>query len=159
MTKEQWKKLRNFRPTERDLFGRRLDKYENGGMNDAGIDVQPISWELMRRLDEMVSYAKDKYGDDSYCIIHDINGGKHSHPHSQHYKGRAVDYHIKNLYIDEMFFMAAFFGFRGIYYYPVKEGQPWIHADVRLDKRVWGFRTFQGKYVTTNSVFREVIEI
>ena len=154
MTTEEWEELKNFSAEEKDIFGRELSKYTEGGINNAGHRVQPISYEMMTRLDGMVTHAKQIYGPETFCYIHDLNCGAHDNPDSYHYQGLASDWHLKGVSLYQMFMMAVYHEFSGIFYYP-HWSKPGIHSDIRPG-RMWGYKNSEGEYITVNDDFNEV---
>jgi len=86
---------------------------------------QHMSLELMWKADVVRDIAGVP------MIIHSayaISG--HSNPNSTHYRGLALDWHLKYHTLEEMFRLAYLVGFTGIGVYP-EWNNPGLHTDVR----------------------------
>lgn len=106
-----WKDIKNFSPTEKG-FG--------------GIDyANRIDSLLMEKMDHLRDYVDRK------IIIHAGYAIKGHSPNSMHYIGRALDFHIEDLSVSEMFIAALRFRFTGIGVYPYWNN-PGLHCDNRL---------------------------
>lgn len=110
---------------------------------------------LLKRLDALREFV-------SYPII--IHCGYASDGHvkdSQHYLGRAVDFHIKNVSLINQYLMAERFIFTGIGIYP-DWNNPGLHCDVRHKNHEQSqdrWVKLNGKYVVLNEdAIRGMIE-
>ncbi|MBA7643207.1 hypothetical protein ES703_50926 [subsurface metagenome] len=106
MTKEQWEQIKYFSPNE------------NWG------NPCKMSFELLKRLDALREFVSHR------IIIHcGYAGGGHTE-NSQHYLGKAVDFHIENMSLINQYLAAERFMFTGIGIYP-DWNNPGLHCDVR----------------------------
>lgn len=106
MTKEQWEQVKHFSPNE------------NWG------NPYKMSFELLRRLDALREFVSHR------IIIHcGYSRGGHTE-NSQHYLGKAVDFHIENVSLINQYLAAERFMFTGIGIYP-DWNNPGLHCDVR----------------------------
>ena len=106
MTKGQWEQVKHFSPNE------------NWG------NPYKMSFELLRRLDALREFVSHR------IIIHcGYSNGGHTE-NSQHYLGKAVDFHIENVSLINQYLAAERFMFTGIGIYP-DWNNPGLHCDVR----------------------------
>ena len=123
MTKKEAKSFKNFGYSEKSIYGTKIFE-----------DYEHISYPFVKWLDEVVTFAKQEYGQMAQFIIHDFNLLKHS-THSFHYAidGHlclAVDGHFRDLKPYEVYMIISKFRPTGIGYYP-----DWIHAGWHIDRR------------------------
>jgi len=132
MTIEEFRRLHNFSITEQGLIDNK----------PIITNLEIIRFELMKKLDDIVTFAKELYGTKGRFIVHCIAYGSHSDK-SQHYLGRAVDGHFVGLSLSQtacLMFKAGFKGI-GLYY---EWANPGIHADIREQSHV---STWLGYYL------------
>ncbi len=106
MTKEQWEQIKCFSPKE---------KWGN---------PCKMSFELLKRLDALREFVAHR------IIIHCGYSRSGHTGNSQHYLGRAVDFHIENMSLINQYLAAERFMFTGIGIYP-DWNNPGLHCDVR----------------------------
>jgi hypothetical protein len=106
MTLEDWNRVKHFNPDE--------------------------NWGDWTKLEKNVIFLLDRMREDIgrpikiHCAY---DSGGHS-TQSQHYLGRAVDYHIKNTPLLEQYLLAERYGWRGIGLY-TDWNNPGLHSDLR----------------------------
>ena len=106
MTKNEWNQIEHFDPKEK--WG----------------DSEKMSFELLKRLDALREFCGHR------IIIHcgyAVNGHTKD---SQHYLGRAADFHIAGVSLVNQYLLAERFNFGGIGVYP-EWNNPGLHCDVR----------------------------
>lgn len=128
MTQEQWKLIRYF------------GLHENWG------DPKKMSFDLLKKLDALREFCGNM------IIIHcgyDTTG--HSE-NSQHYLGRAADFHIAGVSLVNQYLLAERFNFGGVGIYP-NWNNPGLHCDVRdkLTEEPYNrWAKVEGKYISLN---------
>lgn len=101
-----WKKIRHFRKSE----------WEPG--------ANKVHHRLIHTLDEMRAFCGRP------IIIHNAYATTGHSDNSYHYRGEAVDFHIKGISLLWQFLFAERFGFGGIGVYP-HWNNPGLHCDIR----------------------------
>lgn len=147
MTKHEIVLLRNFHRNEKDIFGREIFENYSG-----------IEYDLMEKVDKLVSFAKQTYGEsEGALIVHDINLGTHT-TGSLHDKGKAIDGHFRGLNLFQIAQLLFKFRFGGIGLYPdwKKRG---FHADIRNSDRIATWVYHKKSYNYDWNYFVEQLEI
>lgn len=132
MANNFWKNIKNFRPTEKNIFGKEAFPYPE--------QMNPTIVFIVDRLRDYVMQP---------IIVHSTNEEYTTHTsNSQHYYGNAIDFHIKNLdyltavdktieFIDSHFLLAKPLRFyMGIGIYP-DWNNPGFHLDFRGYSATW----------------------
>lgn len=138
MTEEQWEQLKYFSPEE------------NWG------SPCKMSFELLKKLDALREFVSRR------IIIHcGYSRGGHTKD-SQHYLGKAVDFHIENTSLINQYLVAERFMFTGIGVYP-DWNNPGLHCDVRYKSKEqpqdrWA--KLNKKYVPlTENIIKKIIKL
>lgn len=107
-------------------------------------DVSKVDSRLIYLLDEFRAFVGQPF------IIHCAYERSGHTPNSQHYVGKAVDGHFKNLNWLDQYLMALKFGkFRGIGVYP-DWNNPGLHLDIRDAEYTATWMQLDKKYITVD---------
>jgi hypothetical protein len=129
MTDEDWPKVRRFKPSE--------------------------NWGNWRRVHRDLIFTLDAFAEfvQKPVIIHNAYDQTGHTDGSYHYKGMAVDFHVKGLNVfDQFLAVVRFDGFNGLGVYPFWNN-PGIHGDIRpksnrlLPDSLW-MRNGAGEYIS-----------
>ena len=122
MTKENWKEIKNFKKSEKNVFDK--PAFDNSSK---------LEFRVLKLLDVQTTFAKKLYPNRKVsCIIHTIVNGTHSE-NSQHYLGLAVDIHYRSLTLIEQIMLSLMFGWSAIGFYPTWQNRG-LHLDLRERK-------------------------
>jgi len=126
MTSEEWKQIRHFAPTE------------NWG------DPGKMRFELLMKLDALREFCGNP------IIIHCGYATEGHSQSSQHYLGKAADFHIEGVSLINQYLLAERFNFAGIGLYPDWKN-PGLHCDVRSKQKPYNrWARVEGRYVFLN---------
>ena len=137
MTKDDWKQIKYFSPKE------------NWG------DPEQMSFELLRRLDGLREFCSHR------IIIHCGYAIDGHTKNSQHYLGRATDFHIIGVTLINQYLLAERFNFGGIGIYP-EWNNPGLHCDVRhkdSEKPQDRWVRINGRYtILTENILKKILK-
>lgn len=124
MTDEQWKQIKHFSPKEQ--WG----------------DPYKMSFDLLKRLDALRKFVNQE------IIIHCGYATDGHSENSQHYFGKAVDFHIKRMSLIDQYLAAERFMFTGLGLYP-----DWNHPGLHCDVRFKNYEESQDRWAKLNGIY------
>lgn len=129
MTKKQWEQIKNFSPEEN------------------WSDPYKMNFGLLKRLDALREFI-------SHPIIIHCGYSERGHTeNSQHYLGKAVDFHVNGVSLINQYLAAERFMFTGIGIYP-DWNNPGLHCDVRCKDN----ESSQDRWVNLNKKYLPLTE-